>query len=324
MPERRPAVVTGASGFIGDRTRIPIHHPLLEVRQGGFSDPVLLPEAELSGATVFHLAAVRRLLARDRDPYLRVNLDATVRLARHCCGRVGRFVNVSTAVVFASSGGGRADETALSSRTGHAYVESKRAACVALESLVEDGLPLVSVFPAIVYGPDAPSRPNWITGHLRHLLRSPLRVRVGRGEARRTLVEVGDVVRGILLAEGAEPSGERFILGGSDASQNELDALALRLAGRRARPTVPIPAVRARRLARLLDAVGRFPGDCGFGMRVDDLLRERCFSSDKAAAQLGFCAASLEEGVARTVRWLLGGEPATVNPVSRHDKPPLF
>jgi nucleoside-diphosphate-sugar epimerase len=163
----------------------------------------------------------------------------------------------------------------------------------------------VSLFPAIVFGPDAPGHPNRVTAHLRTLLRTGLDVVVAGGTQRRSLVYVEDVVQGLLLAETRARPGAELILGGDDVAPRELNRLALAMAGRpvRARLSVPLPLARA--AAALADFSRGHSRRSGYASALSLLTREWCFSSRSAQREVGYSWRPLRTGLERTLRFIV-------------------
>jgi len=325
-----PAFVTGATGFLGQslvpalRTR---GRPVIAlVRQGG--NPLgLVPDASFDyvrgdledtasyrsrlpgGGTVFHLAAVRAGPRSAPEALERVNVRATVALARAAVeAEVARFVHVSTAHVF-----GPSSERARTEADGYAdprgeslYVASRIEAARRLRALVDEGLPLVIVSPTIIYGSDHARHPNRVTSHLRRLRRSRWDLVIGGGRRPRDLVHLTDVVRAILAAEQDGEVGEEYIVGGEAASHRELNRQFRRLAGRRAWFSIALPRPLASLAARVWDGACGRPPDAGFTAAVRNLACEWRFSSEKARRKLNHRPRPLADGLEQMLRFLEG------------------
>jgi nucleoside-diphosphate-sugar epimerase len=322
----RRALVTGGTGFLGHRLvaallaegvevlalgRRPgaldgVAHPALGLVLGDLRNESLLAGLLARADTVFHLAATRS--GRGSAAEMReVNEAATLRLAR-LSGEagVGRFVQVSSATIFGPGSEPR-DETApvLPERAVGAYGASRARAQLALRRLAAEGLPLVTLLPTIVYGPDHPAHPNRVTSQVRRLLRAPLDVVVAGGTARRDLVHAGDVVAALLAAaRRPEAAGEEILVTGEPVSQRGLAAMVARCAGRRIPPALSLPAGLARGAARLLDRGLGYDAGAGLESAVEALASEWLFSGDRGRALLGLRPRSLRGGIAETVAWI--------------------
>jgi NAD+-dependent farnesol dehydrogenase len=327
--EGTPALVTGASGFIGrhlvrrllsrnrcvialagsERSLEDLASPLLEIRAGRIEDEACCRELLTPGLAVFHLAAVRNQPKRSLDAFNRINVQASCALARACAeAGASVFVNVSTALVFGPGETPRREEDASGEGPADGgYVWSKRECARRVQEIGAAGLRVVTVYPGIVFGPDEKTHPNRVTSHIRSLLRTRVDWAIGGGGQRRNLVFVQDVVDGILLAESAGRDGRGYILGGENWSPRELNRAALAAAGASARARLSVPVALARFAARAADRMRRFPRAAGYERAVDTLSRPWCFSSERAGKELGYCCTPLREAVARTVQFLKAG-----------------
>ncbi len=251
-------------------------------------DPSSYTPLLAAGDSVFHLAAVRnhpRVRVRDMEE---VNVRATIELARRSLeAGVGRFIHVSTALAHGSFG---------------AYADSKARAAREIRRL--DGLPVVTVSPTIVFGPDDPSHPNRITSEIRRLLRQRVVLVVAGGRQVRDLVYVDDVVRGLLAAERRGAVGEEYVLGGEDIAPRDFGRLVLSLAGLLPIATLSLPAGPALAAARIADRLRKSDPGSGYATAVQVLLREWRFASDRARRDLDYRPLSLVEGVSHTIEWL--------------------
>jgi nucleoside-diphosphate-sugar epimerase len=329
-----PALVTGASGFLGrplvaallaagrpvtalcrrpDDLAFLASAGRLRIVQGDLRDPSAWKPLLAPGLAVFHLAAARSLPGVTARELEEVNVGATLALARAAAeAGVARYVHVATALIYgpASEGRPRTEEDELQDRPGEAshfstYVRTRAAAVRAVRELARAGLRAVTVCPAVIYGPDAPGHPNRVTSEIRRLLRTRAEVRIGGGEALRDLVHVDDVVRGLLLAEERAAPGDELILGGEAASPREFARQVFGAAGARRRAALPVAAGLALAAARLADRLGGHDPGCGRTAAVRTLLLPWRFSSERARQRLGYRSTPLAEGLARTVRWVL-------------------
>jgi nucleoside-diphosphate-sugar epimerase len=326
-----PVLVTGAAGFLGRHLvaalvaegsptvalcRRPaaladLSHPELSIASGDVRDAAICARLLAGVDTVVHLAAVRNRPGSSLDEMASVNEEATVRLARQAADAgVGRFVHLATAQVFGPSEL-PLDETAplVPERAGSFYAASKARAVLGLRELVREGVPVVTLFPTIVYGPDHPSRPNRVTSHVRGLLRRRFDVVLGSGEARRDLVHVADVVRATLAAA-RQPgaAGEELLVAGEAVSPRGFGELVARCAGQRPPLVVSVPLRLGSVVARSLDRGLGYDPRCGVASAVDTLVRGWSFRGDRARAVLDHEPRPLARGIAETVAWIRGGQ----------------
>lgn len=319
------ALVTGASGFLGrplvralleagrevvalcrdPAALADLLHPSLRITSGDLRDPASYAPWLAAGISVFHLAGVRnhlRVRAREMEE---VNVRATAELARRSLDAgVGRFVHVSTILIHGPSGGPFAGRDVPLGT----YAESKTRAAREVRRLAAEGLPAVTVCPAIVFGPDHPSHPNRITSEIRRLLRQRVIRVVAGGRQARNLVYVDDVVRGLLAAERRGTVGEEYLLGGEDIAPRDFGRLVLSLAGLRPVATLSLPAGPSLALARIADRWRKPDTGNGYTIAVRVLLSEWRFSSERAERDLAYRPLPLAEGLARTIDWLRASE----------------
>ncbi len=316
----KPALVTGATGFLGWHVARLLMERGYRVRAlvrggkrvrdldvehaaGDLRDPASVEGAVRGCGAVFHVAADYRLWARDADEMRRSNVEGTrnVMAAAENEG-VERVVYTSTVgcIGIPLGGEGREDTpVALSDMMG-AYKRSKfEAETVALE-FARKGLPVVIVNPTAPVGEgDAKPTP---TGRivLDFLLgRMPAFIDTGLN-----VVDVRDVAEGHLSAYERGKTGERYILGCANMTlENILGELA-RIGGRRApRLRIPYGAAYAAALVSTAwaNVTGREPRAPIDAVRM---ARKKMYvSCDKARREIGYSPSPVEGALRRAVEW---------------------
>ena len=316
-------LVTGASGFVGSAVARALRERGLAVSclvrrssprtnfegldvalvEGDLLDPASRAAAMAGQRFLFHVAADYRLWARDPEEIVRNNLAGTrnVMQAAQAAG-VERIVYTSS-VATLSLKDGPSDET-RPLEPQHAIGAYKRSKVVA-EREVErriagDGLPVVIVNPSTPIGPrDVKPTP---TGRIIVEAASgkmPAFVDTGLN-----LVHVDDVAHGHLLAFDKGRVGERYVLGGQDATLREMLGVIADLVGRTP-PTVALPLGPLFPLAHVAEAVAKLTGKEPF-LTADALRMSRYkmfFSSAKAESELGYRARPYREALADAVTW---------------------
>jgi nucleoside-diphosphate-sugar epimerase len=282
-------------------------HPLLEVILGDLEEPQTYLHHLHGGVSVFHLAGARNSTETSPESHNRVNVEASIELGRASLqAHVSKFVYISSALVFGPSNGKNIiDENgSYEQEFGNSYLRSRVEALEQMKQLAEQGLPLLTVCPTIVFGPDHSTHPNRVTSHLRRLLRFRLDLVVAGGRHRRNLVYVDDVVRGILLAEQFGDVGEEFILGGENISHRELNRTALSLAGRPPRFSVSIPQGVALAGTKVADTISRRDRRSGYVAALGMLTTEWLYSSQKAQKRLGYTSLPIRDSLQKTLQFL--------------------
>lgn len=321
------ALVTGATGFVGSvlclRLAVEGHdvralcrdpararalaHPRVTPVRGDLLDAEALARATDGCDTVFHLAALAAVWAPDPADFDRVNVGGT-RFVLEASRRAGvaRVVCCSTAGVLGPSAGRpRTEADPREAPFFSDYERTKAAAEDLARAAAADGLPVVVVNPTRVYGPcPTPELPPldglisaWLAGRWRWL--------PGGGRPIGNYVRVDDVVDGLLRAAARGRPGERYLLGGEDASFAAFFEALERVTGlRRRMVSVPAPLMvpAAAGISALARLAGRAPPITPAWARR--FLADWSMSSAKAEVELGYRPLGLDEGLAETVRWL--------------------
>jgi nucleoside-diphosphate-sugar epimerase len=263
----RTVLVTGAAGFAGRVLVGEARRRGLDVRAAvrapiagwpaGVASAVVgdLASADLSAAlqgvdTVVHLAArVHVMKDGSADPladFRRVNVDATVRLARAAIrAGVRRFVFASSVKVLGDeTPTGRAFDDSALPRPGDPYGRSKLEAELALAEVAAGGAIEVTVLrPVVMYGPG-------VKGNIARLLRwveAGVPLPFGAIENRRSLLGVHNFADAVLAAAShPAAAGRTFVIAdGEDLSTPELVRRIGRAIGVPARlVAVPVPVLR--------------------------------------------------------------------------------
>jgi nucleoside-diphosphate-sugar epimerase len=318
-------LLTGGTGFIGrrllarllergERVRVLVRpqslgrvpaSPVVEAAPGDLVDASSIDRAVDGCETVLHLVALRAHCRARPSMFERVNVDGTRALLQAAFAHhVRRVVHVSTSIVFGPSHGTPKDESDWQPpfRFYNEYQRTKFLADEEVQRFVAEGLPVVSVFPSVVYGPVERRGENPVTDTALTFASGRFVPIVGRGDRLRNLVYVEDVVEGILLALGSGRPGQGYILGGEDASPRMFLSLLSDLTGR-PMPRWSVPMGLARALAWLIEPTARVGGAWPplTLSSVAILEQEWTVSSRKAEAELGYCRRPLKDGLRETL-----------------------
>jgi dihydroflavonol-4-reductase len=313
-------LVTGATGKVGnaiasalldrgEQVRALVRDPELaasvlppgvEPVRGDATDAESLAAAVEGCELVFNAMGMPEQWVRDEGIFDRVNALGSGALAG-AAKRAGvrRFIHTSTHDVFHAESGEPFDETMLADYPkGTAYERSKQHAEERV--LAEcDGMEVVVLNPAGVYGPTPSPTPSFENGLFEPVVRKRLPA-VPPGGTGYAFVE--GVAEGHLLAADKGADGERYILADGYASFRELAETAKRVAGRgRIPPTMPIPVAKAiAGIGAGISRVIRQPPLLPKGQLIYFLWQARPDSS-KAQRELGWETTPLDEGVRKTL-----------------------
>ncbi len=185
------------------------------------------------------------------------------------------------------------------------YERTKAEAEALIPGFLERGLPVVSVNPTRVFGcPVGPDLPPYTAMIDRYLRGRPMLI-PGNGKSWGNYAYLDDVVAGHLAALDRGVPGERYLLGGEDATyRGFFEALGKAAGGPRRLPTVPAPLLYA--AAALAGAAAKIGGGQPLitPAWVKRFLYDWRVSSAKAERVLGYRITPLPEALAETARRL--------------------
>ena len=319
-------LVTGGTGFIGshlaeqgrrdgaevvvlglaDRPEERANVELLrsqgvEVVAGSITDAELCRRAVRGATHVFHLAVAMREGAKSDEFFESVNLDGTRRLLEASADEgVQRFVYCSTIGIYGHRAPGITRESSPLA-PGNIYERTK----VSAERLVREfgtgrALPYTILRPADVYGP----RDNRLLKLFKGVSAGKFPF-FGRGEGRRHMIYVDDVVSGFFRAcDRDQALGESFILAGPKAcTLQELVAEVQAATGSR-RYGVRLPLAPMLGVAAVVEDVSRVLGVDPpiYRRRMDFFWSDSEFDTSHARRGLDWAPqVDLPEGIRRTL-----------------------
>jgi dihydroflavonol-4-reductase len=320
-------LVTGASGFVGSSVaraliargfhvrvlmrptspRTNIAELDAEPVPGDMRDQASMRAAMKGARYFFHVAADYRLWARDMEEIVRNNRDGTrIAMEAALAEGVEKVVYTSSVATLKPIAGQSVDETSRHDEKSAigAYKRSKVVAEQVVERLVaEKNLPATIVSPSTPVGPrDVKPTP---TGRI--LVEAASGKMPAYVDTGLNLVHVDDVAEGHLLALDKGAIGERYILGGQDATLAQMLAVIARMSNRRP-PRVSLPRAPLYPLAYAAEAFARLSGSEPF-LTVDALRMSEhhmFFSSAKAERELGFRARPYADAIADALAWFRG------------------
>ncbi len=306
---RRPALKPEPPPGFAWKNGGPLDSPLVEWLPGDVTDRDSLRRGMAGCTHVFHLAGYARNWAPDPAIYHTVNTLGTRNIldAAEQPG-VERIVCTSTSLTFGPSppGGQTSEESPRTTpRFFTEYERTKAAAEQEAMRRAREGLPVVIVSPTRVYGPGHLTEGNSVTLLVDQYDRGKVPVLLNFGRNVGNWVYVDDVVQGHLLAMEKGHIGERYILGGEDASLREFFRLVDRLSGKR-HWQIPLwrglPLLFAWVQKKRAEWFGVYPQITPDWVRLFTV--DWAQSSEKARRELGYEPLPLAEGLQRTWQWL--------------------
>lgn len=250
---------------------------------------------------VFHLAASVNFWRPRNAEQTRVNVDGTRNVVLAALERKAhRFIHVSSAAAWGPSDGDVIDETTPSRAPGHGvnYFRTKWLAEQEVLRGIERGLEAVIINPANILGPYDPN--TWSRAFT--LSRQGKMPFAPPGAA--PWCHVREVARALLVAVERGGIGERYLLGGTQASYRELFQIVNELLGQKAPRVAPSWLLLS--LAALRDRMSRLTGkEPEITPDMARVLVTRFeVRSSKAERELGFRSVPLREMLEDTFEWL--------------------
>lgn len=324
--------ITGATGFIGmELTRqlakegneihllvrspekaMSLNLPGVSIFQGDISNLESIEKAMLDCTHVFHLAAYAKPTAKDLSVFHEVNVEGTRKILEACVKLgIERVVFTSTAGTFDITGPEN-EATESSKRPENYYTEyakTKRQAELLCLEYIEKGLDIITVFPTRVFGPGILNESNSLTKIASRYQKGKWRIIPGNGKTYGNYVFVDDVVNGLILAMNKACKGESYILGGENATFNELFNTIKMASGKKYRLfNMPYPVLWfASVIMKVSGIVFRKPAALSPAW-VKRYLQHRRLSSQKAEKELGYTITPLFIGFEKTYTWLRTGK----------------
>jgi dihydroflavonol-4-reductase len=328
----RKILVTGATGFVGSRIvrkLVDAGHAVKILRRPGSSmrsladvpaDAYEIAEGDITvGHTVFralagcdrmfHAAAAVKMWDSDPhnvlDPSI-VGTHETLEAARRR-GIDKIVVTSSVATLGTSSEAEPFDETKENNLTDpEQYVRAKIEADHIVWDYVADGLPVVVVCPAGIFGP-GDWRPTMSGSGVLEYLNWALPVRFPCNAGGVSIGDVDDCAAGHVLAMEKGEIGQRYLLGGENITFRQFFDTLSELTGLPG-PGADAPRSLAMWAGRMMETGARiFGGEprLTYRMARDYVGAYQWVSSARAEAELGYSFRSAREALGRSVRWYL-------------------
>ncbi|MDO5309059.1 MAG: NAD-dependent epimerase/dehydratase family protein [Planctomycetia bacterium] len=284
-------------------------HSNFEYAAGDVNDVESLTSAMNGCRYVISLAGYARNYARNPEVFNKVNVDGmrnVLNVAKKL--EVEKIVWTSTIVTFGPTPKGQLCDETLERITQKYYTEYEESKSIAEKEalqLIKKGLPLVIVNPTRVYGPGQLSEGNAMAGLIRDYRRGTGPFLLNFGVNVGNYGYVDDVAWGHYLALERGKIGERYILGGDNASLLELYQLIDKIDQKRHWKLAMykfIPLLVSHILKSWADLTGVYPRITPGWVKT--FLVDWKYTCDKAKRELGYAPIPLEDGLRLTCEWL--------------------
>ncbi|MDP9046963.1 MAG: NAD-dependent epimerase/dehydratase family protein [Bacteroidota bacterium] len=321
--------ITGVTGYIGQKLALQlaadghtIHalvrdekkgkslldHPNIKLFQGDILDTSSLLSSMSDCVQVYHLAALASVWHKDPHSYYLINVKGLQNVLDTCLKLgVTNVLFTSTAGVVGDSEDGQSvcELTNCDPKLETLYEQSKVEAEKLLKTYIPKGIRGVIVNPSRVYGPGLLTESNGFTRLMKMYITGHWKIKPCNGKSIGNYVYIDDTVNGLIAAMEKAKPGERYLLGGVNATYNEFFSLVDELTGiKRKMYNVPLPVMLF--LSRVQLMIARL-----FGKQpmitppfVRKYNKDWIVSSKKAEKELGYTIIPLREGLSKTLYWL--------------------
>jgi len=302
--------ITGGTGFIGSavvqrhlrrgdavrclsRRRLPGRDGRMEFVSGDLTAPDARLTRFADGLDVLYHCAGE---VRDDRRMRAVNLQGTGALVAAAAGRIGRWVQLSSAGVYGRYRDGVVSERTPVTPQGEYETTKAQADQLVIEAAAKGRIDSVVVLrPTIVFGTGMPNRS---IAQMIAVIERGLFFFIGRRGASANYVHVSNVVDALVLC-GTSPCASGRIYNLSDWTTVEDFARVIADALGRPRPRLRLPE---RPVRLMVDACGRIASLPLTQARIDALVSRARYASDRIQQELGYVPrVSIDDGLAELV-----------------------
>ncbi|MEP6683905.1 MAG: NAD-dependent epimerase/dehydratase family protein [Parafilimonas sp.] len=319
--------ITGATGYIGNNlakkladegntihalcrdvhTKV-LDHPNIKIFGGDITDINSIEKAMQGCEQVYHLAAFARVWAKDPSTYFILNVQGAKNVFD-----VARNISIKE-IVFTSTAGtlgpsGKTPVKEEDERIGPPFTEYEvtktQAETLCREYCNKYFMNIVIVNPPRVYGPGIITESNAVTRLVKLYMAGKWRIMPGDGERTGSYVYIDDIVNGHILAMQNGRSGERYALGGVNASYNDFFNLLAKLTNKK-RGLINLPVWAMMLAGIFLQLYSKLTDKPPLltSPWIKKYHYDWSIDSGKAQSELGYSFIPLEEGLRKTIEWL--------------------
>jgi farnesol dehydrogenase len=318
--------ITGASGYLGyalAKKASGLFPTKVLVRKKDavkFNDNVTVIEGDVLNIESFidsiadctiliHAAALVKTWVKDKSLFYKTNVDAVEKLftASYKIG-IKKILHISSFIAIGPSDNLEyCTEMNLHdpSKFNNDYERSKYMGDQKAAELIEHGLPIVRIYPGVIYGPGKITSGNLVANIILDYLNKRI-VPIVCPNSMWSYAYIDDVVDGIIAAIEKGKIGERYILGGENRKLGDLYAKISALAPKK-RITLKIPAWLGYTMGLLYWVKAElFNKEPLITHQVINIFKHNwAYSSRKAINELNYSITPFEIGIEKTFKWLM-------------------
>ena len=320
-------LITGSTGYIGSKLTatlaekgetihllcrtaptLPVFNkPNIKIFIGDITDPASIKPALDNVDQLYHLAAYARLWAKNPSTFYKLNVEGLKNVLDGAkSAGVSKIVYTSTAGVIGPSENKPMTENDPRIRGFFNLYESTKSESEKLAlDYSRQGMDITILNPSRIYGPGFDTGSNPFTKIIEMYLKGNWKIIPGSGNDIGSYPYIDDVVDGHIAAMEKGRNGERYILGGINASFNEFMLLVQKHSGiERKLKHIPFFALTLLSRIMLLNAniTGKPP------LITPDWVAKYKYNwaldSTKAITELGYKIRPLNDGIQLTVDWV--------------------
>ena len=320
--------ITGATGYIGQRVTARLlnqgheihalcrrkpdgelfNNPRVKIFKGDVVNFKTVSDAIADCDQAYHIAAYSRPWAKDVKIFFDVNVKGTANVLEAALkANIKKVVVTSAGCTNGTSDKKNISETMVQMTDFFTeYESSKFIAEDKVQGFVRLGLPVVIVNPGRVYGPGLLSKSNALSYLIKLYVTGNWHIVPVNGKTISSYTYIDNVVEGHILAMEKGAPGERYILGGINTDLNTFISTLQKISERHFflfRIPMPLMLLYGWKEEMLHKFFGCEPQITRKWIKKYN--RDTACSSEKAISELGYVITPLEEGIKRTLTWIL-------------------
>ncbi|KAB2082621.1 hypothetical protein ES319_A05G210500v1 [Gossypium barbadense] len=305
----RPSLGPAHQRLSGLPSSLPTNGASPELAYGDVIDYPSLLDACSDCDIIFHTAALVEPWLPDHSRFFSVNVGGLKNLLQAAkeTKTINKIIYTSSFFAVGPTDGYIADENQIHPEKVFCteYEKSKAAADkVALQAIAE-GIPIIPVYPGVIYGPGKLTTGNVVAQLLIERFNWRLPGYIGRGNDKFSFSHVDDVVEGHIAAMEKGRIGDRYLLTGENVSFMHVFDIAAIITGT-ARPKFNIPLGLIEVYGWISVLFARITGKLPLisPPTVHVLRHQWAYTCDKAKMELDYRPRSLKDGLEEMLPWL--------------------